>query len=197
MSQIAIKGATTGTGVFTLESPATNTDRTLILPDEAGTVLTSASPVVYPKGVPAFRAYLSANQTVTVNVNTKINLDSEVFDTASCFNNTGSTVGGIPAYAFMPNVAGYYQVNLTLYGQATSSLGYNYIQIWKNGQENTSVVYSPYGGTSSLGNVSTLVYLNGTTDYIEAYGQESGTGTIAFMGGSAFTVFSGVLVRAD
>ena len=46
MSQIAIKGATTGTGVFTLESPATNTDRTLILPDEAGTVLTSA-------GVPA------------------------------------------------------------------------------------------------------------------------------------------------
>ena len=46
MSKIAIKGATTGTGVFTLESPATNTDRTLILPDEAGTVLTSA-------GVPA------------------------------------------------------------------------------------------------------------------------------------------------
>ena len=46
MSQIAIKGATTGTGVFTLESPATNTNRTLVLPDEAGTVLTSA-------GVPA------------------------------------------------------------------------------------------------------------------------------------------------
>ena len=43
MSKIAIKGATTGTGVFTLESPATNTDRTLVLPDEAGTVLTSAS----------------------------------------------------------------------------------------------------------------------------------------------------------
>ena len=45
MSKIAIKGATTGTGVFTLESPATNTDRTLVLPDEAGTVLTSASGV--------------------------------------------------------------------------------------------------------------------------------------------------------
>ena len=45
MSNIAIKGATTGTGVFTLESPATNTDRTLVLPDEAGTVLTSASDI--------------------------------------------------------------------------------------------------------------------------------------------------------
>jgi len=43
MSKVAIKGATTGTGVFTLESPATNTDRTLVLPDETGTVLTSAS----------------------------------------------------------------------------------------------------------------------------------------------------------
>ena len=40
MSKIAIKGATTGTGTFTIESPATNTDRTLTLPDEAGTVVT-------------------------------------------------------------------------------------------------------------------------------------------------------------
>ena len=46
MSNIAIQGAVTGTGVFTLASPATNTNRTLTLPDEAGTVLTSA-------GVPA------------------------------------------------------------------------------------------------------------------------------------------------
>ena len=38
MSKVAIKGAATGTGVFTLESPATNTDRTLVLPDEAGTI---------------------------------------------------------------------------------------------------------------------------------------------------------------
>ena len=43
MSKVAIKGADTGTGVFTLESPATNTDRTLVLPDEAGTVLTNVT----------------------------------------------------------------------------------------------------------------------------------------------------------
>jgi hypothetical protein len=42
MSNIAIQGAATGTGVFTLASPATNTDRTLTLPDEAGTILTNA-----------------------------------------------------------------------------------------------------------------------------------------------------------
>ena len=43
MSKIALTPSATGTGVFTISSPATNTDRTLTLPDEAGTVLTSAS----------------------------------------------------------------------------------------------------------------------------------------------------------
>lgn len=38
MSKVAIQGAATGTGVFTLASPATNTNRTLTLPDEAGTI---------------------------------------------------------------------------------------------------------------------------------------------------------------
>ena len=51
MSNIAIKGATTGTGTFTIESPATNTDRTLTLPDETGTVLTSGTALSsFPSG---------------------------------------------------------------------------------------------------------------------------------------------------
>ena len=41
MSKIAIAGATTGTGTFTLASPATDTDRVLTLPDEVGTVVTT------------------------------------------------------------------------------------------------------------------------------------------------------------
>lgn len=41
MSNIAIQGAATGTGVFTLASPATNTDRTLVLPDNSGTLVTT------------------------------------------------------------------------------------------------------------------------------------------------------------
>jgi len=41
MSKVAIKGADTGTGVFTLESPATNTDRTLTIPDVDGSIVTA------------------------------------------------------------------------------------------------------------------------------------------------------------
>ena len=38
MSKIALTGNASGTGVFTIASPNTNTDRTLTLPDEAGTI---------------------------------------------------------------------------------------------------------------------------------------------------------------
>jgi len=43
MSKISITPNPSGTGVFTISSPATSTDRTLTLPDADGTVLTSAS----------------------------------------------------------------------------------------------------------------------------------------------------------
>ena len=45
MSKIALQGDASGTGTFTIASPNSNTDRTLTLPDEAGTVLTSASSI--------------------------------------------------------------------------------------------------------------------------------------------------------
>ena len=87
MSNIAIKGATTGTGVFTLESPATNTDRTLVLPDEAGTVLTSASNVAASQittalnatgsaPIYAARAWVNFNGTGTVAIRAAGNVSS-------------------------------------------------------------------------------------------------------------------------
>ena len=45
MSKIALQGDASGTGTFTIASPNSNTDRTLTLPDEAGTVLTSVSSI--------------------------------------------------------------------------------------------------------------------------------------------------------
>ena len=46
MSKVAIVGDPSGTGTFTISAPNGNTDRTLVLPDEAGTIITTA-------GVPA------------------------------------------------------------------------------------------------------------------------------------------------
>jgi hypothetical protein len=41
MSKIALTPSATGTGVFTISSPATNTDRTLTLPDITGTLVST------------------------------------------------------------------------------------------------------------------------------------------------------------
>jgi len=43
MSKISIAGASTGTATFTIESPATSTNRTLTLPDNTGTIITQNS----------------------------------------------------------------------------------------------------------------------------------------------------------
>jgi hypothetical protein len=66
MSKIAVKGAETGTGVFTIESPATNTDRTLTLPDEAGTILTSGGAIDVDSGAPADSLVVDSSGNVLV-----------------------------------------------------------------------------------------------------------------------------------
>lgn len=195
MSKIALSGNASGTGTFTFASPNSNTDRTLTLPDATGTILTTATAGV-PVNGPAFRAFVPSTQGITTAVNTKVALAGETFDTASCFNNTGSTVNGIPAYSFMPNVAGYYQVNATIYTQAGSALTLNFIQIFKNGAIDAGSVYGPYGGTQQMGTVSTVLYLNGSTDYISLYILAEGTGALIVSGAGAYTSFSGALVRS-
>ena len=42
MSKIKIQGDAGGSGVFTIASPNSSTDRTITLPDDAGTIVTNA-----------------------------------------------------------------------------------------------------------------------------------------------------------
>lgn len=50
MSKIALTPNASGTGVFTIAAPNSNTDRTLTLPDVTGTILTNASNSNFPTG---------------------------------------------------------------------------------------------------------------------------------------------------
>ena len=50
MSSIKLESNASGTGIFTLASPNSNTNRTLTLPDNTGTVLTSATTTGFPAG---------------------------------------------------------------------------------------------------------------------------------------------------
>ena len=86
MSKIAIKGNESGTATFTIEAPATNTNRVLELPDEAGKVLTDVSDLepqvktaTNASGaapVYACRAWVNFNGTGTVAIRASGNVSS-------------------------------------------------------------------------------------------------------------------------
>ena len=50
---------------------------------------------------PAFEAYLSSSQSVSDNVQTKVQIDTKVFDTNNAYDNSTN-------YRFTPGVAGKY-----------------------------------------------------------------------------------------
>ena len=191
MSKVTIQGDASGTGIFTIASPNSNTDRTLVLPDETGTVLTTATPGV-PVNGPAFHAYMSNTQSVSAATFTNIAFDQEVFDTASCFNNTSSTVGGIPAHAFLPNVAGYYQVNTAVYNQVSNQL--SILRLYKTGAYHLELSRLALTSPPTLNGVG-LVYLNGTTDYIQVHFYCSSATTVGNNDGK-LVWFQAALVRA-
>ena len=86
MSKIAIKGNESGTATFTIEAPATNTDRVLELPDEAGKVLTDVSDIepqvktaTNASGaapIYACRAWVNFDGTGTVSIRASGNVSS-------------------------------------------------------------------------------------------------------------------------
>jgi hypothetical protein len=193
MSKVQLAGNVSGTGIFTIASPNSNTDRTLTLPDNTGTVLTTASTLTQNNG-PAFSAYAANNQTPTSSVNTKIAINTEFFDTANCFNTSTNS--------FTPNVAGYYIVRGCLrfsIGNATSA-GNAIAMIWvyKNGSEfYRGTELRIWNNAPQQIEICTIMYLNGTTDYIDLYGRLDGTSLVfEFGGSSAYTSqFSAALIR--
>ena len=111
---------------------------------------------------PAFSARRTTSQTISSNVWTKAALDTKDFDTAMCYD--AST------YRFTPNLAGLYQVN----GASFLGVNGNAIGIYKNGNE-----YKTTGwGGGQTNNISCLVYLNGSSDFIELYIYGTTTSTI-------------------
>ena len=86
MSKIALAGDVSGTGTLTITAPNTNTNRTLALPDEAGTVLTNSSDITTQvksatnasgdAPVYACRAWVNFNGTGTVAIRASGNVSS-------------------------------------------------------------------------------------------------------------------------
>ena len=146
-------------------------------------------------GTPAFSAYLNTNSAdLSSATNTKVVFNTEDFDTASAYNTSTG--------AFTPNVAGYYLItaSVRLYGVTFPSSKWNIgrVMIYKNGSlyahGNELFVGSDiFGQTVTASNV---VYLNGSTDYVDCYVFINNNGTTAIrVEGSVGTRFAGCLIR--
>ena len=159
-----------GGGSITVQEPATASNFTISLPATTGTMaLTSV--------VPSFSAYASTSQTLSSATFTKITFDTEEWDTNNNFSSS----------RFTPTVAGYYQVNGAISNNtATQTVAY----IYKNGGQYKQGI----NGSVFAATASGLVYLNGSTDYVEFFGYfASSTSTNA---GVNATYFQACLVRA-
>lgn len=165
-------------------------NRTITLPDNTGTILTTAS--TFAGTGPAFSAVLGTAQTgISSAVETKLRANVEEFDTASCYDNSTN-------FRFTPNVAGYYYLSGQIYFAATS-VSVGYATIYKNGVRVKDGQYiSPSSNPNLFTTVHVLIYLNGTTDYVELYGFCTGTGALSFQvtGINSASYFQGFLARA-
>lgn len=182
---LVLAGATSGSTTIQATDAVT---QTITLPNNSGTVITTAS--TFAGTGPAFSAYASATTAVAQATAAKIAFATEVFDTNSNFASS----------RFTPTVAGYYQINacVTFPSFTNTSTGELLSIIYKNG---TEYAYgSGFSVASSnhyiMSNVSTVVYFNGTTDYVEIYGYNSTGSSLNVLNEARFTYFSGAMIRS-
>ena len=120
--------------------------------------------------VPAFEAYLSSSSgTVSNNVATKVQFDTEIYDTDGTYDNSSN-------YRFTPGVAGKYFIYAQVYMyMCSSNVNVAIIHIYKNGSSYmTRRLYQPSNPAQAQGlNISATLDLD-ADDYIEIFGQSQG-----------------------
>jgi hypothetical protein len=125
MSKVALQGNASGTGTLTVAAPNTNSNYTLTLPNETGTVLTSASsiPASQVSGLAAgscsFMVDLPSDQVISGTTWTLLNFSNLEFDTDSCYStaNKSFTAPAAGVYWFHArcNISGYTNQADTIY----------------------------------------------------------------------------------
>ena len=176
-----------GTGTVTGISAGGLPDDCITTADIAAGAVTTAKIT----GGPAFRATNTSNQSVSSGTYTKVAFQTEVYDTANCFDNSST-------YRFTPNVAGYYLVSASynaVLGSYTSA--FSNCSIYRNGTAFREVTSQPTNANYSGVSTTVTVYMNGTTDYLEVYTVSNQTSTLVGNGtGSQFAAsFEACLIR--
>jgi len=177
MSKVSLAGNASGTGIFTIASPNSNTDQTLTLPDNTGTLLTSAAQSIPSSALPA-GSVLQVVQATTV---------SSSSTTATAFVTTGFSASITPKFStskIMVIVGG----NIDT-GSAALQGDFN---IFRGATALTVNGFTM--GYSISGRVQMPIHINyldspattSSTTYTLYFGISSGSGTLIFNGSSGY-----------
>ena len=180
-------------GIITSAKIANGTIATADIADGAVTSVKTTG--VGGANTPAFEAFLSANVTLNDATDTKIQFNTEVFDSDGCYDNTTN-------YRFTPTTAGKYLIYAKVaFDDGPGNVESVFVDIYKNGSNlsrsfinfDTSTTDDGEGASPSQ---SIIVDMNGSTDYVEVFvnaNHISGSNTIVAQGSTTEynTVFGG------
>jgi hypothetical protein len=139
------------------------------------------------KNTPAFHATMSASQTLSNNTFTKLQVNTEIYDTDGCYDNSSN-------YRFTPTVAGKYLVyGCSQTGGSNNVLQFSGTALYKNGSQQTehfTDFRDTRGGSSNFTYTSIVMDMNGSSDYAELYGRMNvDSGNVNIQGGLNITYF--------
>ena len=176
---------------ITLQTPSAGSVGTSQLASTAVTTAKIADDAVTKDKVsnlmyPAFEAYLSSDQSVSNGVVTKVQINTEVFDTDNMYDNSTN-------YRFTPTVAGKYYVYASIKLFGNGDIENSVTHIYKNGSLYRGAAFDPVNVSNAM-NASNLfnaavIDMNGTSDYLELFGLMQSSANKAFEAGTKNTFF--------
>jgi hypothetical protein len=179
-----VKLNSSGGGSVTIDVPSTASAYTLTAPAATATLAVNG---------PAFRAKKTTNSNITSSTFVKLTFDATDFNVGSCYDTSTSR--------FTPTVAGYYNITAAIGTENGTTISRIIILLYKNGGAIGNYLQDIQwaSGNAAQGYVSggsDLIYLNGTSDYIEVYAYLAWSGGTQGISQATNTRFSGFLVRS-
>ena len=171
---------------YTLTFPTTDGSANEFLKTDGSGVLSWAS--AGGANTPYFEAYVASNQTLADNTNTKINFDTETYDSGGMYDTTNKR--------FLPTTAGKYLIYFSICFSAGGVDRFHNCegQVRFNGNIHKKYYFEEYDNYMSYAKMttgSTIMTFNGSSDYVEMWGSLNVTSSTGHIESGAYTTFGG------